>query len=357
MNLDVIKFSVALIFLLIGPTSLAMTNTSVISPVSVTERQDSFWQQGIFSSFIGVDKKRINYAQFTLHPAGDCLVVAPGRAESYIKYQELAFELSQQGYNIFIIDHRGQGLSQRMIKNKHKGYVTTFDDYAQDLATFIKLQVMPYCANDSKPLLLAHSMGGAIAVRTIQLYPELIKAAVLSSPMFAINSGGLPMWLAKGIISSGVFINELVAQQPWYFIGQGNYQAKAFIDNPLTHSKTRYQRFINDYQQQPKAQLGGVTYQWLAQAIKVNKDIFSQLEKIKTPLLILQAGGDSIVDNQAQNNFCIALAQRDKSLCSAGKPLLIADAYHELFFEQNQYRQPALEATLNWLNKYRVKTK
>lgn len=333
--------------------SFAMTNNLQHSSSFASDDMDTFWQTGTFSSFIGVDNVEISFAQFTSTDHLQCLVISTGRVESYIKYQELALELYQQGYNVFIIDHRGQGISGRMTKNPDKGYVKNFDDYTDDLATFINQHVKSYCSGDNKPFLLGHSMGGAIAARLLQRYPNLIKAAVLSSPMFAINNGGIPTWLAKSIINSGAFFNNLISNEPWYFIGHGNYQAKSFADNTLTHSKSRYQRFIDSYQKQPKAQLGGVTFQWLTQALQVNEDIFNQLDLITTPILILQAGEDSIVDNTAQNNFCTALYQRDQSLCESSQPFRIEGAYHELFFEQDKYRQQALNKTLTWLTRFR----
>ncbi|GHE89657.1 alpha/beta fold hydrolase [Thalassotalea profundi] len=326
-----------------------MTNNDQHTISSSSNEIDAFWQTGIFSSFIGVDNVTINYAQFATDINAECIVISPGRVESYIKYQELAFELHQHGYNTFIIDHRGQGLSQRMSANKHKGHVVTFDDYSHDLATFINQYVNKSCAQNIKPILLAHSMGGAIATRVLQLYPDLVKAAVLSSPMFAINNGGIPLWLAKALIHSGALLNKVISNEPWYFFGQGNYNPKSFADNRITHSKSRYQRFVNRYQLQPKAQLGGVTFQWLAQALKVNADIFNDISKINTPILILQAGEDTIVDNAAQDSFCELLHQQNESLCQTGKPIRIDGAYHELFFEQDKYRQQAINTTLKWL--------
>ena len=82
-------------------------------------------------------KIRINYATFIHNEVQESIVLVTGRTESYLKYQELAFDLYHQGYNVYIIDHRGQGLSQRLLKDNHKGYVKIFDDYAHDLKQFI----------------------------------------------------------------------------------------------------------------------------------------------------------------------------------------------------------------------------
>ncbi len=303
------------------------------------------WETGTFSSFQGKANVRINYASFTDTKHQQCIVIVPGRTEGYLKYKELSFDLYNQGYDIHIIDHRGQGISERIADNPHKGFVHQFDDYSEDLNTFIQTVTEQQC---QKTYLLAHSMGGAITARYLQLFPHEIAAVVLASPMIAINSGGMPDWLGKFIIGSGSTINHWVSDQPWYFLGQGDYQPSPFEGNGITQSDVRYNIISTLYDNNTDIQLGGVTFPWLAQALKANEDIFRDIEKITPPLLVLQSGADPIVDNGAQDEFCKQLHQKQTQSCPDGKPVVIKDALHELFFEQDQYRQPAIERVLSW---------
>lgn len=345
------------VFLIIGINSIFMTNAFSFTQENQLNKLLSseiaeFWQTGQFSSFQGVDNKRINYAAFISDQTKNCLVISPGRSESYLKYKELAFDLSALNINIFIIDHRGQGLSERLLDNAHKGYVAKFDDYADDLNTFINTIVNPNCLSNDKPIVLAHSMGGAIATRLIQKYPDAVKATLLSSPMIAINKGGLPEWLAKTLIYSGSFFNRILAEQAWYFIGQSDYQVKSFEKNSLMHSKVRYQTFIDLYQEYPQLKLGGVTLNWLKQAMLTQQKIFTEINKITTPISIIQAGADTIVDNQVQFDFCYQLHQIEPELCAQSKPLVIAGALHELLFESDEYRDQALSFIVDWIAKH-----
>ena len=329
----------------------------------------ALWQQGVFDHFSGVKNTRINYVSFVkkfpskndlMHNSEEkreCLVIVPGRSEGYLKYKELSYDLYQLGFDIFIIDHRGQGISERLLPNGHKGYVESFEDYSEDLNTFINNIVIPQC--NYKPYLLAHSMGGLISSRYLQKYPTTIKAAVLSSPMIAINSGGLPTWLAKALIYSTEQLNQWFSDEPWYFLGQGDvkvdaYHKKSFANNPLMQSELRYQNFAKTYQSTPEIQLGGVTVHWLEQALIAEKIVFENLQSLRTPTLVLQAAADSIVDNDAQNEFCNQLHQLHPSSCPDGKPIVINNARHELFFESDRYRDQALKHMLNWFKKYKV---
>jgi lysophospholipase len=315
-----------------------------------------FWQQGYFSSFSGVDKIRINYATFTHCKNQENLVLVTGRSESYLKYQELAFDLYQQGYNIFIVDHRGQGLSQRLLNDGQKGYVKKFDDYAEDLKKFIDEVVLESVTNNAsktptkKPHLLAHSMGGAIAVRMMQLYPLSVKSAVLTSPMIAVNYGNIANWLAQGIIYLGDFFNACLAAEANFFMGQTAFNDTPFAENELSQSTVRYQVFVELYQKNKEIQLGGVTTHWLKEAIIAKKNIFADLAKLTTPILVMQAGNDTIVCNKAQNTFCQQLHQYQQQSCPEGKTFTVDNALHELMFEQDQYRSPALKKALQWFD-------
>ena len=339
----------------------AQTNAPIAPPFSteegLIERYETdikaFWEQGRFSSFTGVDNIDIQYAEFVSESNKQCIVLVPGRTEGYLKYKELSFDLVNQGFNLFIIDHRGQGLSGKMLSNPEKGYVELFDHYSDDLHYFVDNIVQSAC--DNEIFLLAHSMGGAISARYLQRYVTPIKAAMLASPMIAINSGGIPNWLAEFIIASGDNLAALLGKESWYFLGQGDYSATPFADNALMQSSVRYQIFTDLYANEKALQLGGVTYHWLSEAIAVNKAIFSDISKLKVPTQVMQAGADTVVDNQAQDDFCAQLHQANPNSCPAGKPLVIENARHEIFFELDKMRIPGIEATLAWFKQHSEK--
>lgn len=326
----------------------ALSIESELSAVENVQIEDH-WASGQFSSFEGKDNIRINYASFSHNSNNKRIIIVPGRSEGYLKYKELSFDLFNHGYDLHIIDHRGQGISERMAADPHKGYVKQFDDYSEDLNQFISLVSLN---SDKKTFLLAHSMGGAISSRYFQQYDHNISAAVLASPMIAVSSGGIPLWLAKGVINTGNTLNDWFSKSPWYFLGQGPYSPTPFEKNQLTHSEIRYQIFSDLYQQTSELQLGGVTFHWLAQALKANSDIFAHIDKFTVPTLVLQSGADTIVDNQAQDDFCQALHQVNNQSCPGGKVVRIEGAYHELFFEQDKMRNLAIEQVLTWFDSH-----
>lgn len=304
----------------------------------------SFWREHAREGeFIGKDQVPIRYAALRHPDSHRAIMVVNGRVETYLKYQELAWDLWQQGYSIYLIDHRGQGRSGRLLTDVQKGYVEQFDDYVDDLKTFHDKVVM--ADKPEKVFILAHSMGGAIAARYLERWPTEIDAAVLSSPMLGINLGSLPVWLAKGLASSIDTFGRWFGEPP-YGPGQGPYQDHGFADNELTHSTLRYQLFREQYERTPEVKLGGATAHWIQEGIRAGEQAIAEADKIRTPLLLLQAGLDSVVDNAAQDQFCLVAP------CSEGRPVRIEGAWHELFIEQDAQRQAALDAALGFLNRY-----
>lgn len=329
--------------------ALAVTNTYQLTseadvPSLYQQTLPDFWRQhAVEGEFKGKDGVTIRYAALRQAKVDRAILIVNGRVESYLKYQELAWDLWRQGYSLYLIDHRGQGMSGRMLDDPQKGYVDQFDDYVVDLKQFHDQIIM--ADQPAKLFLLAHSMGGAISARYLERWPDDIKAAVLSSPMLGINLGGLPKWLAKGLASTIGTVGGWLGEPP-YGPGQGAYQDHGFADNGLTHSQSRYQAFRQIYEQHPQIKLGGATAHWIYQGITGADAAIADAGAIKTPLLVLQAGSDSVVDNAAQDRFCTI------AKCEGGKPLRIEGAWHELFIESDDKRQPALTAMVDFFARF-----
>ncbi|WP_323925211.1 alpha/beta fold hydrolase [Aeromonas veronii] len=329
--------------------ALAVTNTYQLTseadvPSLYQQTLPDFWRQhAVEGEFKGKDGVTIRYAALRQAKVDRAILIVNGRVESYLKYQELAWDLWRQGYSLYLIDHRGQGMSDRMLDDPQKGYVDQFDDYVVDMKQFHDQIIM--ADQPAKLFLLAHSMGGAISARYLERWPDDIKAAVLSSPMLGINLGGLPKWLAKGLASTIGTVGGWLGEPP-YGPGQGAYQDHGFADNGLTHSQSRYQAFRQIYEQHPQIKLGGATAHWIYQGITGADAAIADAGAIKTPLLVLQAGNDSVVDNTAQDRFCTI------AKCEGGKPLRIEGAWHELFIESDDKRQPALTAMVDFFARF-----
>ncbi len=295
---------------------------------------ESFWLSRQEGHFNGVDNAKIRWISLTNAHHEKVMIVVNGRAESYWKYQELFYDLSQQGYDIYALDHRGQGMSDRLVSDSELGHIDEFDHYVIDLNTFIQTVVHPETYKERH--ILAHSMGGAVVSLYLSQFPHCIQKAVLSAPMHGIH---LKPWL-KPIAFPLARISDYFYDNPTYAIGQHPYINRPFQQNKLTNSAIRYQWFRELYEQKPELKLGGPSARWVWQAINAAERCQEHATKIKTPLLILQGGADNVVDNLAHQQFYQTMknAQRDCHLT------VIPSAKHELLFEEDRYRYQALEA-------------
>ena len=87
------------------------------------------------------------------------VVVMQGRAEFIEKYFETVRDLRARGFAVATFDWRGQGLSDRRLSDRHKGYVRNFANYITDLEAVMEQVVLPDCP---PPIFaLGHSMGAA----------------------------------------------------------------------------------------------------------------------------------------------------------------------------------------------------
>ncbi len=294
------------------------------------------WQSRQQGYHLTLDNKRLYWCSLTAAQHNKVIVIVNGRIESACKYQELFYDLFHQGYDIYSFDHRGQGLSERLIADPQMGYVEQFDDYVRDMDELITRFPLQ---NYTQRYLLAHSMGGAITTRYLESYPNHpFDAVVLSAPMLGIN---MP-WQLRPIAFTLTKLLSATYATPHYAPGYGAYLPKPFATNQLTHSAVRYQWFRELYEQQPQLKLGGPSAHWVWQSLLAIKRCFTEMKSIRLPLLLLQAGQDTIVSNHAQTRFMTQLARTNPQ----AKIEIIDGARHELLFESDHYRTPVLDKIL-----------
>jgi lysophospholipase len=262
------------------------------------------YQYGIFPS---TSKISIHYATYTTNKASTrCLVILPGRTEPIEKYAEVIESLdtgSLKGqFTYFLMDHRGQGSSGRILSaptDYESGYVDHFKNYADDVKIFMdKIVSQKKC---SENLLLAHSLGAGIAVDFLQRYPEYFDRAALTSPMLKILTTPYSYTVARSIVLAGMTagLGSKLA------IGQKAFNAKRdFENNTFTTSRVRYEMAMSMFDLFPKARLGGVTYRWLNEVMSATYNIRKHYGDIKIPLRIFYAGDELYSEASEMTRLC-----------------------------------------------------
>lgn len=303
----------------------------------------NFWQQREEDEFSGVDDVPVRFVRFCAPGNDRVIVVCPGRIESYVKYAELAYDLFHCGFDVLIIDHRGQGRSGRLLEDTHRGHVVNFSDYVDDLERFWQQEVAsgPW----RKRYVLAHSMGGAITTLFLQRQPQAFDAVALCAPMFGIIIR-LPDWMLRSILDWAEGYPNL---RDGYAIGTGRWRALPFSLNVLTHSPARYRRNLRFYADDPDLRVGGPTYHWVREGILAGEQVLAGATAVTTPLLLLQAEAERVVDNRSHDRFCELRAAAGHP-CWGDKPYVIKGAYHEILFEKDSMRAEALTAIVDFFD-------
>ena len=243
------------------------------------------------------------------------------------KYFETARDLRARGFAVATFDWRGQGMSDRALSDRHKGYVRAFADYITDLDAVLAQVVLPDCP---PPIYgLAHSMGGAIAIRALHDGNRSFERVVLSAPMIALPAGALSRF--AGPLAR--FARLLGRGSGYVPTGDGKPSgAENFIGNVLTSDPVRFARNAAVLEEEPQLGIGAPTVAWVDAAMRVMNEfaVPSYANRIRQPILMVAAGRDEVVSTPAIETFGMNLL--------AGRHLILAGSRHEILQEQDHYR-------------------
>jgi len=295
-------------------------------------------------TFLGTDGCCLNYTASKSKEGNLCLIVLGGRTEFSQKYAELFYDLRGLGLSCYSFDHRGQGLSQRLLDDPRKGHVEKFSYYSKDLKIFID-EIVRVNSHDTL-IILGHSMGGTIALDFQLRYPGVVDGIVFSSPMLGINTAPLNRFFAGILVRAAV----LLGFKEKIIVGSGYYDScKEFIGNKVTSDRHRFQSTRDLFEKYHEAQLGGPTYNWVDEAFAAMKNIIARAEEITIPIMLLQSAADEVVDNLSQNIFC--------SACPGCELQRIEHSKHEILMEADLYRKEALAAVRSFLQSFQAENK
>lgn len=274
-------------------------------------------------------------------PAGEVkgtIVLLPGFREFTEKYFETIRDLTAQGYAVYTLDWRGQGGSDRFLPNKDKAHHEGYDEQLQILDDFVSNHV----DKTSKPLnVMAHSMGAHLALRYLHDHPSVFDAAILTAPMFDINTHGVPKPLARQMAKfakAGGYLDK-------YIPGGGDWD-NAPSDpaaSHLSHDQARLDVTPEYFRRKPELAIGDPTYGWVYHTLQsvdiLNKEEY--LKNIKTPILMEVSGDEKVVIRTA--------TERAAGLMPNCIRYDVPAARHEIWMERDDLRQPWLQTVTQYL--------
>jgi lysophospholipase len=238
------------------------------------------------------------------------VVILPGRNECIEKYFETIRDLSGRGLGSALIDWRGQGDSDRLIRDRQRGHVKRFSDYADDLEQFFEEVVLPDCRGPY--YILAHSAGALIA------------------PFLALPGQRVSTKTMRRITTVLCLLGLGRLYAAW---GPRQQGGTPFEANKVTSDPARYARNTLLYETWPQLALGGPTIGWLRAASKASGIVSAPefMAAINVPTLVIAAGADRDDSTRAVESYARHLR--------LGALLTIDGAAHEILQEADLYRE------------------
>src|SRR5712692_1706916 len=194
-----------------------------------------------------------------LPPAGrkGTVVILQGRGEWIEKYFETVRDLRSRGFAVATLDWRGQGMSDRALRNPRKGYVRNFAQYQIDLETFVNEVVLPDCP--PPVFALGHSMGATILLRAAYAGHRWFDRMVLLAPMIALPG-------MRRLVTTRMLVKVMrsIGLGALYVPGgsASTMLQRPFAGNLLTSDPVRYARNIAVLEAEPALAIGSPTVGW-----------------------------------------------------------------------------------------------
>jgi lysophospholipase len=230
------------------------------------------------------------------------LVMVHGYSAHCGLYRHVGNALASSGISVTQFDCRGHGRSGGL-----RGHIVDFDDYVEDLA-----MVADWARQQDagKPwALLGHSLGGAVALASVlnQTRAEKPGRLVLVAPWLKLKMKVFAPKLTAAKVAARVLPtftmpNGLTAEN----VSRNPLVLAGFHKDPLVHHVA--------------------TVGWFMATLRAQARIRLQAKALDIPTLLLIAGGDRIVANEATLAFA-------REAASVVEVRAYPDLFHEMFLE------------------------
>ncbi len=236
------------------------------------------------------------------------LVVVHGLAEHSGRYVHVGERFAARGFAVYAADQRAHGRSPGL-----PVHVDHFDEFVADVAA-VRARAASECPG--RPLVLVgHSQGGLVALRSTLLAPEGLAGTILSSPLLGIRPSARPNPLlraasrALAVIAPRMrFPNRVDAR----LLSHDPAVGQAYDADPLVSHRASARYYVS--------------------LLEAMADAHRRGSSLRVPMLVMVSGDDAIVDPRAAEAWArTAPARRVDLVCFDG-------FYHEMFNEPDKER-------------------
>jgi acylglycerol lipase len=269
-------------------------------------------------SYTAGDGYRCHYREYPAAVPRGRVVFVHGIQSHAGWYEHSCRRFSEAGFAVSFLDRRGSGAN-----SEARGDTPSFRRLLDDIAEFLRplRQRQP-----ALPLFLAGISWGGKPVAALQRrHPGLCDAIALLCPGFR------PQVSPSRKERLGILLSRLVSPRRLFPV--------PLSDPQLFTAVPRWQQFIRD----DPLSLRQATARFFVESVRLDLYLRFAVSHIHTPILLLLAERDRIIDNTRTRKFVARFAAADKEIHE------YAQAHHTLEFEDNP--EPFLADLLQWLER------
>jgi lysophospholipase len=273
-------------------------------------------------------------------PRGSLLFM-PGRGDAYEKYLESLNYWHAHGWEVTAADWRGQAGSGRLGSDAVTGHVGDFALWLDDLGAFWA----EWKQDRAGPhVLVAHSMGGHLALRAAAEKRVDPDAIVLSAPMLGLHPRLIPTALLHGVALLVTRLGD--PRRPAWKWSEKPGELPVDRSLLLTHDADRYADEDWWRRNRPELVMGPASWGWITASIASIRALqrAGVLEALRTPVLMLATTDDRLVEFRA-------IEQAARRLPNGELVRFGAEARHELLREEDSVRAKVLAAIDEFLDR------
>jgi lysophospholipase len=298
-----------------------------------------------WNCFVNSDSAKIRYGscETEVTPATGTVVIVPGFTEFAEVYFETSKDFLAHGYNVYVMDWRGSGGSDRYPGKTDRANSFGFDHDENDLDQFLSVIVKRHA---KQPIfLVAQSIGSHIALRYLHDHQGIVTAAALAAPPLDLAGTQAPPWAVS-------FYSWLMCRNNRgsnFADKQGDWKYMApHVSKMSSHSHDQVRVRLEEAwcAVNPSLSSGGATWNWLWH-FQQSCDVLNShgyAAEIKTPILLGCALSDRIANPKLEASYAKQIAGSETY---SGE-----DARHDLFLEDNAHRALWMKAIFEFFKKH-----
>jgi lysophospholipase len=224
------------------------------------------------------------------------ILIVHGLAEHAGRYGHVARRLTDAGWTVVAVDLRGHGRS-----DGKRGHVSRWADYTADVeAAITQLTTEP-------PLLLAHSMGGLVALDFVREHAAAVRGLVLSAPLLGL-------------------LLEVPAWKRALAVGLSRVVPSLALPSDVRPDHLSHDRAVVDAYTSDPLVFRTATARWFRELTKAMRRVREAAPGGSLPVFVTWGTDDRIVDPLAIAAWCSAWGGKVKAVTPHG-------LYHEVLNE------------------------